>query len=193
MRWLDGVIDSVDMSLNKLRTIVKDSEAWYDEAHGIAKSQTWPRYWATATRASSLWLLYKASHTFLRTERLGMTCVSSFSLLSPLLGTKSNFWVKACALIRSSSDSRTHESLRNTALGNGSQTWRHREPPEGVWKLSRASPRPDWLHLTLWSTDLEPLCASLPPPCCRTWCCCLDTGHGRSIWIMEIVSYIFVL
>ena len=40
MRWLDGVIDSMDMSLNKLRMIVKDSEAWYDEVHGIAKSWT---------------------------------------------------------------------------------------------------------------------------------------------------------
>ena len=40
IRWLDGITDSMDMSLNKLRTIVKDSEAWYDEAHGIAKSQT---------------------------------------------------------------------------------------------------------------------------------------------------------
>ena len=42
MRWLDGIIDSTDMRLSKLREIVKDREAWYREAavHGVAKSWT---------------------------------------------------------------------------------------------------------------------------------------------------------
>ena len=47
MRWLNGIINSMNMSLSKLWEIVKDGESWHATFHGVTKSQTWLSDWTT--------------------------------------------------------------------------------------------------------------------------------------------------
>ena len=59
MGWLDGITDSMDMSLSKLREIVKDREAWRAELHGASKSWTRLWDWITTTTHTGMKLSHK--------------------------------------------------------------------------------------------------------------------------------------
>ena len=61
---IDGITDTVDRSLSKLREIVKDREAWRAAAHGVANSRIWLSHWATNNRTHAAFCMVNKEGIF---------------------------------------------------------------------------------------------------------------------------------
>ena len=62
--WMASLTQSMDMSLSKLREMVKNKEAWYAAVHGVTKNQTWLNNWTTTESTCKMWfhLLFKKKY-----------------------------------------------------------------------------------------------------------------------------------
>ena len=204
MRWLDGITDSVDMSLGKLWELLMDSEAWCPAVHGITKSQTRLSDWTEYINYTLVKRLKKKE----REKAPKAFSMHECSVNSVVFNSLATPWTVAHQWLLCSCDSPgkntgvgCHVPLQGIFLTQGSnpglQHCRHSlptEPPgkpsKGLWQTNCASEMPSSLRSGLSASGfshltLQCMLSSYAPNSARQWH--VDTWVAATFWLLWIL------